>query len=342
MADDAHAKPPIFVAGRPVIGVLLCNLGSPTAPTAPAVRRFLAEFLSDRRVVDLPRALWWLMLHGVILRIRPGRVAKAYRAVWREDGAPLTAISGLQATALQRAFDADGPGRYRVELAMRYGKPTIAASVEALRRAGCERIVVLPLYPQYSSTTTASVFDAVADALAVSRWYPELRMIRDYHVDDGYIAALATSVREGRDAFGRPDRLLISMHGIPQRLVQQGDAYAAQCEATAAALAGALELDASAWRLGYQSRFGREPWLGPSVDEVLADWGGQGVAHIQVVCPGFAADCLETLEEVEIGYAATFREAGGERFDYVPALNDRDDHVAALVALVGRHTDGWD
>jgi len=321
---------------------MLSNLGSPDAATSPAVRRFLAEFLWDRRVVDLPRPLWWLILNVVILRIRPAKVAKAYQCVWRADGSPLTAISRLQADALQSALDATEPGRYRVALSMRYGNPSIADGMESLRQAGCERIVVLPLYPQYSSTTTASVFDAVADALAVSRWYPELRMIRDYHVDAGYIGALADSVRERWASGGRPDYLLISMHGIPQRLVNQGDAYAAQCEATAAALADALGLNASQWRLAYQSRFGREPWLVPSVDEVIADWGRDSVTHIQVICPGFSADCLETLEEVDIGYAEAFLRAGGKRLEYIPALNDRDDHVAALGALVRRHSAGWD
>lgn len=326
-------------AGR--IGVLVANLGSPTEPTPAAVRRFLAEFLWDPRVVDVPRPLWWLILNGIILRFRPGRVAKAYASVWSEEGSPLLAISCHQATALREALERRLPGRCQLELAMRYGEPTVAGALERLHVAGCERVLVLPLYPQYSSSTSASTFDAVADALKRVRWYPELRQVRDYHVDRGYIDALAASVREAWAEHGRPDRLLISLHGIPQRYADEGDAYPEQCRATAAALAAALDLDEGAWQLAFQSRFGREPWLQPYTDETLEAWGKAGVGHVQAICPGFSADCLETLEEIAVENRDTFLEAGGREYHYIPALNTRRDHIEALAALVERHVEGW-
>ncbi len=326
-------------AGR--IGVLVANLGSPTEPTPAAVRRFLAEFLWDPRVVDVPRPLWWLILNGIILRFRPGRVAKAYASVWSEEGSPLLAISCHQATALREALERRLPGRCQLELAMRYGEPTVAGALERLHAAGCERVLVLPLYPQYSSSTSASTFDAVADALKRVRWYPELRQVRDYHVDRGYIDALAASVREAWAEHGRPDRLLISLHGIPQRYADEGDAYPEQCRATAAALAAALDLDEGAWQLAFQSRFGREPWLQPYTDETLEAWGKAGVGHVQAICPGFSADCLETLEEIAVENRDTFLEAGGREYHYIPALNTRRDHIEALAALVERHVEGW-
>ena len=333
MNDSRHG------AGR--IGVLVANLGSPTEPTPAAVRRFLAEFLWDPRVVEVPRPLWWLILNGIILRFRPGRVAKAYASVWSDEGSPLLAISCHQTTALREALERRLPGRCHIELAMRYGEPTVAGALERLHAAGCERVLVLPLYPQYSSSTSASTFDAVADALKRVRWYPELRLIRDYHVDPSYIEALAASVREAWAEHGRPDRLLISLHGIPQRYADEGDAYAEQCRATAAALAAALELEDDAWQLAFQSRFGREPWLQPYTDEVLETWGAEGIGHVQAICPGFSADCLETLEEIAEQNRDTFLEAGGTEYHYIPALNTRPDHIEALAGLVERHLSGW-
>ncbi len=326
-------------AGR--IGILVANLGSPTEPTPAAVRRFLAEFLWDRRVVDVARPLWWLILNGIILRFRPGRVAKAYASVWSDEGSPLLAISCHQATALREALERRFPGRCHLELAMRYGEPSVAGALQRLHAAGCERVLVLPLYPQYSSSTSASTFDAVADALKKVRWYPELRLVRDYHVDPGYIAALAASVREAWAEHGRPDKLLISLHGIPQRYADEGDAYPEQCAATAAALASALELDDDGWQLAYQSRFGREPWLQPYTDVTLEEWGRAGVGHVQAICPGFSADCLETLEEIAVENRDAFLEAGGGAYHYIPALNTRSDHIEALAGLVERHLEGW-
>ncbi|MDX1592669.1 MAG: ferrochelatase [Gammaproteobacteria bacterium] len=323
------------------IGILVANLGSPTQPTPSAVRRFLAEFLWDPRVVDLPRPLWWLILHGVILRIRPGRVARAYASVWSEEGSPLLATSCHQATALREALERRMPGRTVLELAMRYGEPDIAGALRRLHEAGCERVLVFPLYPQYSSSTTASTLDAVADALKSVRWCPELRFVRDYHVEPAYIAALAATVREAWAEHGRPDRLLVSLHGIPQRFADEGDAYAEQCRATAAALAAELGLEEEAWQLAFQSRFGREPWLQPYVDETLEAWGREGVGHVQVICPGFSADCLETLEEIAVENKRVFLTAGGRTYHYIPALNTRPDHVEALAGLVERHVSGW-
>jgi ferrochelatase len=323
------------------VGILLANLGSPTEPTPAAVRRFLAEFLWDRRVVDVPRPLWWLILNGIILRFRPGRVAKAYASVWSDEGSPLLAISCHQATALREALERRLPGRCRLELTMRYGEPAIAGALERLHAAGCERVLVLPLYPQYSSSTSASTFDAVAEALMRVRWYPELRLVRDYHVDPAYISALAASVCEGWAEHGRPDRLLISLHGIPQRYADEGDAYPEHCAATAAALAAELDLADGEWLLAFQSRFGREPWLQPYTDVTLEEWGRAGVGHVQVICPGFSADCLETLEEIEVENRDTFLEAGGREYHYIPALNTRPDHIEALAGLVERHVTDW-
>jgi ferrochelatase len=323
------------------IGILLNNLGSPTAPTPAAVRRFLAEFLWDRRVVDVYRPLWWLILNGVILPLRPRRVARAYAAVWSAEGSPLLAISCHQASALRAELERRRPGQCQLELAMRYGEPTVAGALARLHAAGCERVLVLPLYPQYSSSTSASTFDAVADALKATRWYPELRLVRDYHVEPGYIAALAASVRAAWAEHGRPDRLLVSLHGIPQRFADQGDAYPDHCAATAAALAAELDLTAGEWQLAYQSRFGREPWLQPYTDRTLARWGAEGVGHVQVICPGFAADCLETLEEIAVENRDVFLAAGGREYHYIPALNTRPDHIAALAMLVERHLVNW-
>jgi len=224
---------------------------------------------------------------------------------------------------------------------MRYGEPTVAGALERLHEAGCEKVLVVPLYPQYSSSTSASIFDAVADALKEGRWYPELRHVRDYHVDSGYIAALAASVHDAWAEHGRPDKLLVSLHGIPQRFGDEGDAYSEHCTATAAALAAALDLGDGEWQLAFQSRFGREPWLQPAVDETLAAWGRDGVGHVQVICPGFSADCLETLEEIAVGNRDLFLAAGGREYHYIPALNVRTDHIAALAAIVERHLGGW-
>ncbi|MGH8443082.1 MAG: ferrochelatase [Nevskiaceae bacterium] len=319
--------------GRPARpGVLLTNLGTPDAPTPQAIRPYLREFLSDRRVVDLPRWLWLPVLHGVILPLRPRKLAPLYARIWRTDGSPLLALTRGLGAALAGALR-DVP----VAVAMRYGSPGIAAGLEQLRAAGVDRVVVLPLYPQYSGTTTASAFDGVEAALRALGWQPPLARIADYHADDGYIAALAAGVREHWAAHGRGEHLLLSFHGIPQRYADRGDPYGRQCQETARRLAGALQLRDGDWQLAYQSRVGKAAWLGPYTDVVIPLLARRGVRRLDVACPGFAVDCLETLDEVVIRYQAAFVAAGGEALRYVPALNARPDHVAALARIATAH-----
>lgn len=327
--------------GGGALGVLLVNLGTPEAPETPAVRRYLAEFLADPRVVETPRWLWWLILNGVILRIRPPRSAKAYRTVWGEDGSPLLSIGRAQAGALQDELDRRLSGPIHVELAMRYGQPSIASGIDALVAKGARRLLVLALYPQYSATTTASVFDAVSDRLQQYRWMPELRFINEYWDEPGYIAALADSVREHWAAHGRKQRLVMSFHGVPKRYISNGDPYYAQCKATASQLAAVLSLKDDDWQLVFQSRVGREEWLQPYCDKTMASLPGEGVKSVDVICPGFAADCLETLEEIAEENREIFVKAGGESFSYIPALNARDDHISALADVACRHVLGW-
>ena len=322
-------------------GVLLVNLGTPAAPTTASVRRFLKEFLSDPRVVEYPRALWWLILNGIILRIRPSRSAKAYREVWTDEGSPLMLHSQALAERVRARLDEQAHDRFSVELGMTYGAPSVAAAIERLRLARARRIVVLPLYPQYSGTTTASVFDAVTRHLQGVRWVPEMRFINQYHDDDGYIAALAASVRDYWAENGRGDHLMMSFHGVPQYTLDRGDPYHCLCQKTGRLLAEALELGEGDWTLSFQSRVGREEWLKPYTDESVKKLGESGVGRLDVICPGFSADCLETLEEIAMQNAEFFTEAGGGSLHYIPALNARDDHVAALTNLIERHTRGW-
>jgi ferrochelatase len=322
-------------------GVLLVNLGTPDAPTTPAVRRFLKQFLSDPRVVEYPRLLWWLILNGVILRVRPSRSAAAYRKVWTDEGSPLMIHSQSLANAVATRLERDSPGRFRVELAMTYGEPSIPAGLKALREQGARRLVVLPLYPQYSGTTTAPVFDAVTGELQDVRWVPETRFINQYHDNDGYVAALAASIREYWQREGRGTHLLFSFHGVPQYTLDKGDPYHCQCHKTARLVAKALELGQDEWTLSFQSRVGREEWLRPYTDETVVQMGQQGVDRLDVVCPGFSTDCLETLEEIAMENAEAFVDAGGKALHYVPALNSRDDHVSCLASLVQQHSAGW-
>ena len=318
-------------------GVLLTNLGTPDAPTPAALRRYLAQFLSDPRVIETPRWLWWFILHGVILRVRPRRSAKAYREVWTEAGSPLLAISEKQCAAIRAELDKDAGSPVRVELGMRYGNPSIRSALERLRGYNVRRLVILPLYPQYSAATTASTFDAVAGVLKTWRHIPELSMIAGYHDNPGYIDALAKSVRDHWAQSGKPDRLLFSFHGLPRSYVLAGDPYADECRATARLLARRLGLDEEFWGLSFQSRFGPREWLQPYTDKLLQEWGGSGIRHVHVICPGFAADCLETLEEIEIQNRDFFLAAGGKSFSYIPALNDRPRHITALCDIIRAH-----
>jgi ferrochelatase len=317
-------------------GILLANLGTPEAPTTPAVRRFLAEFLSDRRVVDLPRMLWLPILYGVILNIRPRRSAHAYRAIWTPEGSPLLVNTLSLARSLVARLPAIAGAPVAVAAGMTYGKPSIASALEELRARGTTRIAVLPLYPQYSATTTEPVFDRVEAALAASRWLPELTRIRDYHDDTGYLAALAESLAPRRDAIAAGAHLLFSFHGLPQRYVDAGDPYASQCEATARLVAERLGLRASSWSLSYQSRVGRERWLMPYTEDRLVELARSGTRRLVACCPGFAVDCLETLEEIAIRGRETFLAAGGESFEYVACLNDGAAQTESLARLAAR------
>lgn len=318
-------------------GVLLVNLGTPDAPTTGAVRRYLAQFLGDPRVVDLPRVLWWPLLHGVILNIRPARSAKLYRAVWTERGSPLATGTADLASAVASQLEPD----WIVRDAMRYGNPGINVVLEELAVHDLRRLLVIPLFPQYSATTSASVFDAVTSKLQQWRRVPEFRFVADYHVEPASIDALAASVQAHWAQHGRADRLMLSFHGIPQRYVRNGDPYQAQCVATAAALRTRLDVDDKYLMLCYQSRVGREPWLMPYTDLTLAELPKQGVRSIQVMCPGFAIDCLETLEEVAITNREVFEHAGGERYEYIPCLNDSAAQVGLMAGLIARNGSDW-
>jgi ferrochelatase len=323
------------------LGILLVNLGTPDAPTVPAVRRYLAEFLSDPRVVSIPPLLWKIILYGIVLRIRPKRSAEAYRSIWSDAGSPLLVIAQKQHAALQRGLKDRLGDRVAVELVMRYGNPSIKDGLEHLRKTNAQRLLVLPLYPQYSATTTASIFDVVTRELQGWRWLPEVRFINRYHDDPNYPRVLAQSIREYRQAHGGADKLLFSFHGIPKDYFEQGDPYPDECRQTARETIEHLGLNENEWALSFQSRFGKQEWVKPYTDETLMAWGRQGIGSVQVVCPAFSADCLETLEEIAMENRDTFLEAGGKDYAYIPALNERPDHIEMLTALVLRHLQGW-
>jgi ferrochelatase len=323
------------------LGVLLVNVGTPDAPTVPAVRRFLAEFLADPRVVELPRVLWLPFLHAFTLRVRPRRSAKAYRAVWREDGSPLLSIARRQAADVQTRLSERFAGPVKVALGMRYGNPSVAAALAELRRANARRILVFPLYPQYSGSTTASVFDAVTRELSRWRWLPELRFVNQYHDDPAYIDAVAESIRAHWTTHGEPERLIFSFHGIPKEYFEKGDPYFCQCQKTARLVTDRLRLPIERWALTFQSRIGSKEWLKPYTDETLKALGAQGVRSVQVLSPGFSADCLETIEEIDEENRGYFLGAGGEQFSYIRCLNDAPAHIAMMAGLVERHSAGW-
>lgn len=321
-------------------GILLTNLGTPDAPTASALRRYLREFLWDRRVVEIPRPLWWLILHGIILRVRPAKSAAKYATVWTAQGSPLLAISRQQAAGVQARLQRL-PGPVTVAVGMRYGSPSIASALHELRATGVQRLLILPLYPQYSATTTASTFDAVAAELKTWRWLPELRMVMHYHDDPGYLDAVAARIRAAWAEQPAGDKLLFSFHGLPKRNLLAGDPYHCECHKTARLIAERLQLPPERWQVAFQSRFGRAEWLKPYTSETLEHWGKTGVGRVDVVCPGFAADCLETLEEIAMENRAVFLHAGGKQYRYIPALNDEANHLDALTNLILTHTQGW-
>ncbi|MBU6199428.1 MAG: ferrochelatase [Xanthomonadaceae bacterium] len=325
-------------ASSPATTVLLVNLGTPAAPTASAVRRYLAQFLSDRRVIDYPRWLWLPLLYGVILRLRPRRSARAYAKIWTAQGSPLLVNNRALAAKLASELSNE---EIRVELAMTYGEPDVPATIRKLLAEGVRRLLVLPLYPQYSATSTAAVFDAAFAALRAERRLPEIRCIADYHAEPAYIDALSASVEKYWLTHGRGERLLLSFHGIPERYVNAGDPYRGQCLTTARLLRERLGVSESELTVAFQSRVGRERWLTPYTDAVLPELASAGARHVQVLCPGFAVDCLETLEEIAIRGRGQFLAAGGKRLDYIPALNDSPSHVRLLHELIERHTQGW-
>ncbi|EDY86202.1 ferrochelatase [gamma proteobacterium HTCC5015] len=324
------------------IGVLLVNLGSPKEPTAGAVRRYLRQFLSDKRVVELPRWLWWLVLNGIVLVVRPKKSAEAYRKIWMEQhGSPLIYHTQQQAEALHESLNDVLENDVVVDYAMRYGEPSMASAVERLCERGVDKLLVLPMYPQYSATTTASIVDEMGRILSRMRNQPEVRYIKDYFDHEPYIAAMAAHIREHWQTHGQSECLLLSFHGLPQRCINKGDPYREQCEITARLLADELLLEDQQWQLVFQSRFGAEEWLQPYLDKTLERMGGEGVNSVDVFCPGFASDCLETLEEIAIQGQESFSESGGGHLQYIPALNARDRHVEALVELCERHLGGW-
>ena len=332
-----YSSSPTPPAQRSRVGVLLVNLGSPSEPTPRGVRRFLAEMLSDPRLIELPRALWLPVLHGLILRVRPRRSARLYRKIWMPEGSPLIVYARRLANALQGSLAGQIDGGMSVEIGMCYGEPAIANGLRALRSRGVQRLIILPLYPQYAGVTTGSVFDHVAAELAGWRIVPELRFTNDYHDAAAYIDALKASVLEHWQKNGRSQQLLMSFHSMPKRLFENGDPYYTRCRHTAELLAGALGLKEEEWSLSFQSRFGYEEWLQPYTADVVRQRARDGVRKLTVICPGFSLDCLESLEEIAITARETFLEHGGETLDYIPALNERADHARLLSDLVLRN-----
>ncbi len=320
--------------------VVLCNLGTPDAPTPAAVRRYLAEFLSDPRVVEIPAALWKPILHGIVLRTRPARSAAKYRTVWTEQGSPLLVWTVRQAELLQQWLQARGQ-LVRVLPAMRYGQPALTRVLDQLKADGCERILVLPAYPQYSGSTTGSVLDCVSDWSRQIRNIPEMRFVNRYPEDAGYIAALADSVRQHWQTHGRADKLVLSYHGVPKRTVALGDPYLIECSQTTEALRLALGLTQEQILMTFQSRFGKAEWLQPYTEPTLIALAQQGLRQVDVMCPGFTADCLETLEEINEEVREAFLQAGGQSYRYIPCLNDRLLWIDTLGELCQRHLAGW-
>ncbi|HEX6706966.1 MAG TPA: ferrochelatase [Albitalea sp.] len=327
-------------ASTPRTAILLCNLGTPDAPTAPALRRYLAQFLSDPRVVEIPRLLWWPILHGIVLRVRPKRSAAKYAGIWTAEGSPLKVWTDKQAKLLAGYLGQRGH-RVTVRVAMRYGNPSVASALDALMAAGVRRVLVLPLYPQYCAATTASTFDAVAAWAGRRRALPELRFVHRYHDDAGYIEALARSVDAHVMAHGAPQRLVLSFHGVPRRTLSLGDPYHCECQKTARLLSERLRLKPEQVLVTFQSRFGKAEWLQPYTEPTLVALARQGVKRVDVMCPGFSADCLETLEEIDHEARQAFLAAGGSEFHYIPCLNDRHEWIAALADLALRHLQGW-
>jgi ferrochelatase len=337
-----YAPEPRFEHGSvPRIGILLTNLGTPEAPTPAALRAYLKQFLSDPRVVEIPRAVWWMILNGIILNVRPKQSAEKYAKIWNPEGSPLRVHTERQAKLLRGYLGARTRVPLVVDWAMRYGAPGIASALRRLREAGCDRVLVIPLYPQYAASATASTYDAVLAAMATMRNVPALRLVKHFHDHPGYIQALARSVTDYWAKNGRPDRLVMSFHGLPRYTLDRGDPYHCECHKTARLLAEALALEADRYLVTFQSRFGRAEWLKPYTMNSLEELGRQKTARVDVICPGFVADCLETLEEIAIENKAAFLKAGGGEFHYIPCLNERDDWIGALCDLALENLQGW-
>jgi ferrochelatase len=333
-------EPPFRHGQPPRTAVLYCNLGTPDAPTPGAVRRYLAEFLGDARVVEIPRLLWLMILHGIILRTRPAKSAAKYASIWTKDGSPLKLWTEKQAKLLQGWLAQRGHD-VQVRYAMRYGATSIDSQLDALKAAGTTRVLIVPAYPQYSATTTASLFDAVYQWAGRTRLIPELRFVNHYHDDPRYIAALAAQVQKQWSSGGRPDVLIMSFHGVPERTLHLGDPYHCECMKTARLLAEQLGLAPAQYKVTFQSRLGRAKWLQPYTEPTLIAMGKAGVRRVDVVCPAFTSDCLETLEEINMEARQAFLTAGGKEFNYIPCLNDDPAWITALCGIAEQHLAGW-
>ena len=341
LLTSPFAKEPPFTHGQPErTAVLYCNLGTPDSPSTADVRRFLAEFLGDPRVVEVPRLIWLLILHGIILRFRPAKSAAKYASIWTADGSPLKLWTEKQAKLLQ-GWLAERGHNVQVRYAMRYGSTSIASQLDALKAAGTTRVLILPAYPQYSATTTASLFDAVYQWAGRTRALPELRFVNHYHDDPRYIAALAARVRQHWTSHGRPDVLVMSFHGVPERTLHLGDPYHCECFKTARMLAESLALTKEQYKVTFQSRLGRAKWLEPYTEPTLIAMGQAGVRRVDVVCPAFTSDCLETLEEINMEAREAFLHAGGKEFHYIACLNDDPAWITALCEVTQQHLAGW-
>jgi ferrochelatase len=332
-----HGQAPSAASGT---AVLYCNLGTPDAPTAAALRPYLAQFLSDPRVIEIPKVLWWLVLHGIILRVRPKKSAAKYASIWTAEGSPLKVWTAKQAVLL-RGYLGERDHFVEVRYAMRYGQPSIASQLNSLKAEGVTRILVLPAYPQYSGTSTASVFDAVYNWAAKTRRIPEFRFVNNYHDHPGYIDALAACVRAHWAGNGRAEKLVMSFHGVPERTLHLGDPYHCECHKTARLLAAALGLGKEQYRVTFQSRFGKAKWLEPYTEPTLVALARAGTKNVDVICPGFTGDCLETLEEIAQEAREAFLHAGGQSFNYIPCLNDNPVWLAALSDIAQQHLSGW-
>ncbi len=339
--SEQPARPFSTPAEAAPIGVLLVNLGTPDDTSTTAVRRYLAQFLGDPRVVEVPRVLWWLILHGLLLPFRARRSAAAYKRVWTENGSPLLHHTQELSRKLDQRFNALTPGSVRVEFAMRYGKPSIKFGLDRLRQAGAHRLLVLPMFPQYSGPTIGSIFDAVTTHCQQWRWVPELRYVTGYYDDPGYIATIAASIRTYWKQHGQAEKILFSFHSIPRSYHDKGDPHFAHGETTAHLLARELRLEEDDWAIGFQSRIGRGDWLEPKTMDVLQEWGEAGIERAQIVCPCFPVDCLQTLDEIAVEGRQHFIRAGGGNLEWIPSLNAADSHVDMYAAIISRHIGGW-